>query len=84
MSILRLGAPTAVTTAWASAWVETKKPGMSRVLMASVSRVMPCGASLPAAYLRLAMSVARQAAGSAAGGRDPGHGVRRRVPRRVA
>src|ERR1039457_5041809 len=54
-----------------SAWVVTKKPGMSRVLIASRSSVMLCGARFPAAYFRFSIKVARQAAGTAPAGGMP-------------
>src|ERR1035437_3482404 len=58
-----------------SAWVETKKPGISRVLMASRSSAIWCGASFPAAYFRFPIKVARQGGG---GGRNAGHGMQPR------
>src|ERR1039458_10572896 len=63
--ILRLGAFTAAQISYDSACVLTKKPGMSRLLIASRSSMMWCCASFPAAYLRFSIRVARQAAGTA-------------------
>ena len=53
---------------------------MSRVLIGSMSSVMPCGKSEAAAALRLATKVARIAARSACAGAIPAIACTRRQP----